>query len=386
MGEFLPAFGLQVGDDDAGAAIGQLACGGRTDSGCAAGDDCTGSIEIHVLKLHGEPTDPLRVVPPAPRNCVGFLSWRKQHCAAPPGSPASRILNWTSSFSANSARRPTGRIGGECLAVAEQIRRSGAAAWTGAFAALAERQHADAVRHDAAGHALSARERYLHAANSFRAAEYFTLRYRTACGAGPGQPRRVLGRDGQRSRPHRTGVVTLARSTPTRLLVGPTGADEPGPALIVTSGFDGTPRRATARSGLRPATRLAGDADLRAGPDGHRANRVRYPFRSGHRKLGIGLDRPRPRPFPGRPERLALLGISFGGYFAARAAAHDPRISALVANSPVIDLRAYMVSFVAGMGGDPRRCWTRRMTSALTRSTTSRTTRCRIRSGRCRGR
>ena len=36
-----------------------------------------------------------------------------------------------------------------------------------------------------------------------------------------------------------------------------------------------------------------------------------------------------------------------------RAAAHDPRISALVANSPVIDLRAYMVSFVAGMGGDP---------------------------------
>ncbi len=58
-----------------------------------------------------------------------------------------------------------------------------------------------------------------------------------------------------------------------------------------------------------------------------------------------------------RPEvdvdRLALLGISFGGYFMSRAAAHEPRARALVANSPVIDLHAYMVSFVAGIGGDP---------------------------------
>jgi pimeloyl-ACP methyl ester carboxylesterase len=46
------------------------------------------------------------------------------------------------------------------------------------------------------------------------------------------------------------------------------------------------------------------------------------------------------------PERLALYGISFGGYFAPRAAAHDARIKALVANSPIPDLRAYMVGFV----------------------------------------
>ncbi|MGV0803866.1 hypothetical protein ABQF26_43190, partial [Mycolicibacterium elephantis] len=48
-----------------------------------------------------------------------------------------------------------------------------------------------------------------------------------------------------------------------------------------------------------------------------------------------------------------LLGISFGGYFVLRAATHEPRIRAVVANSPIIDLRAYLVSFVAGMGGDP---------------------------------
>jgi pimeloyl-ACP methyl ester carboxylesterase len=48
--------------------------------------------------------------------------------------------------------------------------------------------------------------------------------------------------------------------------------------------------------------------------------------------------------------RLGLLGISFGGYFVLRAAAVDDRVAAVVANSPVVDLRAYMTSFV---GFDP---------------------------------
>jgi pimeloyl-ACP methyl ester carboxylesterase len=46
-------------------------------------------------------------------------------------------------------------------------------------------------------------------------------------------------------------------------------------------------------------------------------------------------------------DRLALYGISFGGYFATRAAEHDRRIRALIANSPIIDLEAYMSGFVA---------------------------------------
>jgi len=45
------------------------------------------------------------------------------------------------------------------------------------------------------------------------------------------------------------------------------------------------------------------------------------------------------------PQWLALYGISYGGYFASRAAAHDDPIKALVANSPITDLRAYVVGF-----------------------------------------
>jgi len=48
-------------------------------------------------------------------------------------------------------------------------------------------------------------------------------------------------------------------------------------------------------------------------------------------------------------ERLALYGISFGGYFVIRACAHDRRIKALVANSPIVDLGAYLLAFI-GIG------------------------------------
>jgi pimeloyl-ACP methyl ester carboxylesterase len=44
-------------------------------------------------------------------------------------------------------------------------------------------------------------------------------------------------------------------------------------------------------------------------------------------------------------DRTALCGISFGGYFASRAASREPRIKALVANSPILDLCAYLAAF-----------------------------------------
>jgi pimeloyl-ACP methyl ester carboxylesterase len=57
--------------------------------------------------------------------------------------------------------------------------------------------------------------------------------------------------------------------------------------------------------------------------------------------IGYALSRPEVDP-----QRLALYGISYGGYFASRAAAHDARIKALVANSPIPDLHAYILGFV----------------------------------------
>jgi pimeloyl-ACP methyl ester carboxylesterase len=46
------------------------------------------------------------------------------------------------------------------------------------------------------------------------------------------------------------------------------------------------------------------------------------------------------------PARLALCGQSFGSYFAAHATATDPRVCALVANPPVVDMGRYMEAWV----------------------------------------
>jgi hypothetical protein len=62
--------------------------------------------------------------------------------------------------------------------------------------------------------------------------------------------------------------------------------------------------------------------------------------------IGHALSRPEVDP-----RRLALYGISFGGYFASRAAAYDARVKAPVANSPVPGLHAYIVGFVVGFVG-----------------------------------
>src|SRR5215470_13677596 len=53
------------------------------------------------------------------------------------------------------------------------------------------------------------------------------------------------------------------------------------------------------------------------------------------------------------PQRFALYGISFGGYFVIRAAEHDPRIKALIANSPIVDLRRYLLGFVGDSSSEP---------------------------------
>ena len=42
---------------------------------------------------------------------------------------------------------------------------------------------------------------------------------------------------------------------------------------------------------------------------------------------------------------LSLMGISFGGYFATRAAIYEPRIKALIANSSIINLYDYLATF-----------------------------------------
>jgi len=244
---------------------------------------------------------------------------------------------------------------GECLAVAAQIRERGAEHWTDAFAELADRQRADGERHAAAGCGVSARDRCLHASNSYRAAEYFSP-FGAERHIELGLASRAAFLAAMTHDP--VGVEELWLPWCGQRLPGywfaPAGRREPGPTLVATSGFDGTLEESYFQIGLAALQRgwrvllICGPGQMdtaRTEPGTHFVPDTES-WVSGWIDLALERDEV-------DADRLGLLGISFGGYFASRAAAHEPRIRALVANSPVIDLRAYMTSFVAGMGGDP---------------------------------
>lgn len=239
---------------------------------------------------------------------------------------------------------------GETLALVPGI--AGPEQWVDAFAELAERQRADGADRATRGHAVSARESLLRAANGFRAAAYFARfgedRQRELSAAS--RDAFLAAMEHADHRFEDVGYAFDGRRMPAYWLA-PAGADGPGPTLLAMSGFDGTLEEIYFEVGLAGLQRgwrvllLAGPGQMDTARDHPDLHFVPDTERWVSAAVDAALERPEVDP-----ERLALLGISFGGYFASRAAAHEDRIRALVANSPVVDLRAYMVSF---SGFDP---------------------------------
>ena len=251
------------------------------------------------------------------------------------------------------AARYGGAAVGECLALAQRIESGMPASWVSTFADAAARQEADAQQRAARGHAVSAHDQYLVASNSYRAAEYY-------CGIA--DPRHA--QLGLRSRacflaamqlhghPFEALTLVLDGTPLPAYRVRPASAgDAPCKTLMIVSGYDGTLEEtylAYGRAALERGYQLL----LFAGP-GQMDTMRWHPHLAfmpeTERVAALALDYLLARPDTDAA-RLALMGISFGGYFATRMAVHEPRIRALIANSPIVDLHAYMVSFV---GFDP---------------------------------
>ncbi|QEA14436.1 prolyl oligopeptidase family serine peptidase [Comamonas flocculans] len=243
---------------------------------------------------------------------------------------------------------------GECLALARRIGNADPAAWVREFSAAAERQERDARARAERGHGISAAEQYLVACNSYRAAEYYSAINDPA-------HRRL----GLRSRACFAAAMQ-ARGIAFEVVNLPWG-HAPLPAywfgaaqgrrarrrktLMFISGYDGTLEETWLAYG-RAALERGYNLLLLAGPGQMDTLRF-YPamaFVPEYEQVGkLALEHVLAHPGVDAG-RVALMGISYGGYFATRMAAHEPRIRALIANSPIIDLHAYMVSFV---GFDP---------------------------------
>ena len=238
---------------------------------------------------------------------------------------------------------------GECLALAQRIGDADPAAWVREFAAAGARQKLDAGARLARGHAVSAFDQYLVASNSYRAAEYYS---------GVHEPQHAqLGRESREcflAAMRARGIAYEAFSLPFEdvqlpayYFRNPAAKGGRGKTLLIISGYDGTLEETWLAYG-RAAIERGYHLMLFTGPGQMDTLRF-YPgitFVPEFERIGrVALDHVLARPDVD-PARVALMGISYGGYFATRIAAHEPRVRALIANSPIIDLHAYMTSFV----------------------------------------
>ena len=243
---------------------------------------------------------------------------------------------------------------GECFAAARQIGKPDAERWLLAWSRLADGVLAEAEISAARNHLVSARASYLRASNYYRAAYTFLI-------GAPVDPRVVKTYRRQRA----AFEAAVARMTPKAERVsipygGKTlhgylfrGSDDgqPRPTLIINGGYDSTAEEAYFFSGAAAVSRGytclvfdgpgQGSAIIEDGlvfrPDWEAVITPVVDFATTRAEVD--------------PARIALMGISFGGYLAPRAVSSEHRIAACIADpgeaSLYDEMKSRMPGFIA---------------------------------------
>jgi pimeloyl-ACP methyl ester carboxylesterase len=241
---------------------------------------------------------------------------------------------------------------GECLAAAGMITDGDTGSWVAAFCDLAARVEIRARSCLDAGHLVSARDHFMRASTYHRTAEYYAE-------ADP----EVLAECGRRSRACFEAAAALIDPPVEPLsiafesgflpgyLVEPRAGTAPGGrprgTLVAFGGFDSGAEEMYFQLGAAGAAR-GWQVLLFDGPGQTGCMRMNptMTYRPDYEApVGAVLDElDRRRGTAGG--FVALAGMSIGGYFGARTAAHDPRVQALVADSPLVDLYRYFEAFL----------------------------------------
>ena len=197
-------------------------------------------------------------------------------------------------------------------------------------------------------HPISARDHFQRASMYYRAAEYYDDPV-TDTSRAHGVMSRDLFLEAVRLMPWTTEVLQIPFEhvwLPGYFMRPAPPDARPRKTIIVLTGFDGTAEELYFQTGVAALER-GWNVLLAEGPGqtGFLRFHPRVSFRPDYEApVGAIINYVLSRGDVD-PQWLALYGISYGGYFASRAGAHDDRIKALVANSPITDLRAYVVGF-----------------------------------------
>jgi dienelactone hydrolase len=237
---------------------------------------------------------------------------------------------------------------GEIFAAVRNINNGDPRSWPPIFATLGD-QTQTIARSVLPKHRVSARDHFQRASMYYRAAEYHDDPVTDASRA-HGLASRDAFLEAAKLMPGKVEVLQIRFESVwlPGYFLQPAGVDaRPRKTVIVLTGFDGTGEELYFQTG-QAALERGWNVLIAEGPG--QAGFLRFHphvvFRPDYEApVGAMIDYAFARPEVDS-RRLALYGISYGGYFAPRAAAHDSRIKALVANSPIPDLHAYLVGFV----------------------------------------
>ena len=238
---------------------------------------------------------------------------------------------------------------GECRAAVEAVRSGGPDEWYAAWVGLADRLALDADSSAARGRKVSAREAW------FRAATYYQVAYAPLFGR-PVDPRLIAAFDKEEAAFHKAATlcepaveileIPYEGTTLPAYFAKVDDTGRPRPTLVCTNGYD---------SNLQEMFFAHAPAGLRRGYncllfDGPGQGRVLYkqglPMRPDWEHvvtpvIDYALTRPEIDP-----ARIALVGWSFGGFLAPRAAAFEQRIAALIADPGQGDQRDQLATFL----------------------------------------
>ena len=224
---------------------------------------------------------------------------------------------------------------GECLVTTSHIREGDFESWHEQWSKTARRVHAladDALHH---GKRVSAREAYLRASNYYRTAEFFLH-------GNPLDPR-LLSTWGNSRTTFRQAVKLM--DTPVEevlipyegtALTGycywPDDSHKPRPTLIVHGGYDSTGEELYFMIAAAAIQRGYTCLTFEGPGQGALIREQHLPFRPDWEQVVTPVVDSLLRRPEVDPARIALMGISVGGYLAPRAAAFEHRLAALIAN------------------------------------------------------
>lgn len=239
---------------------------------------------------------------------------------------------------------------GECLSTAYRIEEGNFESWYEEWLKTAIRVHREAEESSKQGNKTSAREFYLRASNYYRTAEFFLH--------GNPEDKRILEtwslsrstfRQALSLLDHHWEIVSIPyedTELPGYLYLA---GNQPGPVLIVHGGYDSTAEELYFQV-VTSALERGYHCLVFEGPgQGAVIREQRIPFRHDwEAAVTPVVDYLTKRPEV-ISDKIALMGISLGGYLAPRAAAYEHRLAACIANDGLFSFQVGAMAEALGI-------------------------------------